>query len=227
MERSFPRQDRLWKTAQAGPARVGHAGLFDATAEAYVAQRTSGFRVPYKLVEDYLGFLEAEGALRSYRKNWMVAETLQRRWEDRRRRRWELDNQERIIRLSLNGILAVLPADERIDFAVDRWWAGPQASIGISFKAAFEEDDRRLSGLSLALYQIEAMLRRKGPIVIELLGLPLERQRERIIEARRMKAEQERVAGADLARTEALDRVRQLEGVRDKRFRHNHASPEI
>lgn len=183
---------------------------FNAEAEAFLARTIPGFRAPYRVVEDYLAQLEFQGILRSYRKTWMVHDDVQRRWEDKRRRRWELGNHERLIRGTLSAILGAVPPDERKAFSAERWWRTPHPDHGISFEEAFRQDDRRLTEISFILYQIEAMLLRHGKIVTDLFDLPVAAQSRRIIEARAHKAEEARLAAIAREERARADRTARL-----------------
>lgn len=190
--------------------RRGMPTYIDAETEAYLAQRISGFRAPYRVVDDYLTILRSHGILRSYRKTWSIHEDVQRRWADMRRRRWELDNHERLVRSTLSTILRALPTDDRKDFSVDQWWKARHAIHEISFEEAFAKDDRRLTELSHILYQIEAMLVRNGEIVTDLFGLPVAAQRQRIVESRAQEAEEKRLAGIRKQQRDRTNRVSRL-----------------
>ncbi len=190
--------------------RRGMPTYFDAETEAYLDQRLAGFRAPYRVVDDYLTMLRSQGILRSYRKTWMIHEDVQRRWEDMRRRRWELGNHERLVRNSLSAVLRALPANDRADFSVERWWRTPHAIYGISFEEAFAKDDRRLTELSHILYQIETMLLRNGEIVVDLFGLPVAAQRQRIMEMRAEQAEEKRLAEIRKQEQDRANRVSRL-----------------
>jgi hypothetical protein len=184
--------------------------FYDPEAEAFLRQQVPAFRPPYRVVEAYLELLVDEGILRQSRKNWAIADNVERRWDEARKRRWQLASYEDLNRNMLSRILSCLEVAERTGFSIDRWWAQPHPVIGISFEEAFASDDRRLPELSFVLSQLEAMFVRNGAIVDDLFDLPVAAARDRLIAARRAKAEEaERVAAAQ-ALSEANMRVASL-----------------
>src|SRR3546814_17025658 len=130
-------------------------------------------RVLFRSGEAFLFQLECDDVLRSSRKNWYFHEAIERQWEDRRSRRWELESHKNLIRGTLARILKAIPEEDREGFSIDDWWGTPHAGIAISFKDAFTQDDRRMTALSLVIYNIETMSFRGGKIVADLHGLPM------------------------------------------------------
>jgi len=190
--------------------RAGMPTYFNPEIEQQLQQQLPEFRSPYKTVEAFLFRLECDDVLRSSRKNWHIHEAIERRWEDRRRRRWELNSQENLIRGTLARILKAIPEEEQEGFSVDHWWRIPHPELAISFNDAFDQDDRRLTELSFVLYRIETMLFRGGKIVDDHFGLPLAAQCARIAEERERKAEAERRTEIEKQNRIRDDRVRRL-----------------
>jgi hypothetical protein len=184
--------------------------FYDEEAATFLRQQVPEFRPPYHVVEAYLELLVDEGILRQSRKNWAVADNVERRWDEARKRRWQLASYEDLNRNMLSRILSCLEAEERAGFCIDRWWAQPHPVIGISFEEAFASDDRRLPELSFVLSQLEAMFVRNGTIIDDLFDLPVAAARERLITARRAKAEEAERAAAAQTLSEANARVASL-----------------
>lgn len=190
--------------------RAGMPTYFTPEAEQQLLQQLPEFRSPYRTVEAFLFQLECDDVLRSSRKNWYIHEAIERQWEDRRRRRWELESHKNLIRGTLARILKAIPEEDREGFSIDEWWGTPHAGLAISFKDAFDQDDRRLTELSFVLYQIETMLVRGGKIVDDHFGLPLAAQCTRIAEERERKAEAERQAEIEKQNRIRDDRMKRL-----------------
>ncbi len=206
----FQTRDAFAVVKQGNMLRTNLPSYYESAEEQALMDRVPGFRSPYQLVEAYLHQLQEDGLLRRQSRGWAIPQQAQWQWEDHKRRKTERDSRERLLREALGAILRVVPPHEKAEFSVDAWWSQPHAILGRSIAAALADDDHRLSEVSSRVYSLEAMFVRNGKVVEDLCGLPVAAARTRLIEERRLKAEEERQAVDAALRKEQADRVTKL-----------------
>ncbi|GAA3840544.1 hypothetical protein GCM10022626_03710 [[Pseudomonas] carboxydohydrogena] len=169
------------------------------------------FRSPYRTVETYLDELVERGVLQKHRSyslsTNLVDDLLDLRTLDQRKASRRKSLSERI-----EKILASLPEHERGDLTVKSWMTLPQDG-GKSFDAVIEDDDEIFDDMIGPLRKIEAMMFRKGPSVLQALGLPIEHEQERQMEARRLEAEAKELEKAEALRVAAEKRGEKLQST--------------
>ncbi|KQW20716.1 hypothetical protein ASC80_10905 [Afipia sp. Root123D2] len=168
--------------------------------------RNDQFRSPYRAVEAYLDKLVERGILQKHRSYWLSKSVfdglLDLRASDQRKASRRTNLTGRIER-----ILASLPDQESGDLTADEWLKLPQDG-GLSFDAAIEADDGTFDEMVAPLHKIEAMMFRNGMSVLQALRLPIEREQERQVNARKLEAEAKGLAKAESLRL-AMDGRRQ------------------
>ena len=169
------------------------------------------FRSPYRAVECYLDELVERGILRkvhSYSLSTALADDLfDLRACDRRKASRRKNLSDRI-----EKILESLPEDERDGLTVDSWMMLPQVD-GRSFDAVIEANDESFDHMIACLGKIEAMMFRKGPPVVQTLGLPIEHEQERQMDARRLEAEARESEKAEMLKNAAEARGKALKSM--------------
>ena len=166
------------------------------------------FRSPYRAVETYLDELVERGILQKHRSyslsTNLVDELLDLRALDQRKASRRKNLSERV-----EKILESFPDHERGDLTAESWMMLPQNG-GKSFDAVIEDDDEIFDDMIAPLRKIEAMMFRKGPSVLRMLGLPIEHEQERQMEARRLEAEVKEQEKAEALRKAAEGRGKTL-----------------
>jgi len=169
------------------------------------------FRSPYRAVEAYLDHLVERGILQKHRSyslsTNLLDELLDLRAIDQRKTSRRKSLSERI-----EKILGCIPDRERGDLTAKSWMTLPQNG-GKSFDAVIEDDDEVFDDMIVPLRKIEAMMFRNGPSVFQTLGLPIEHEQERQMEARRLEAEAKELEKAEALRKAAEERGKTLASI--------------
>lgn len=168
--------------------------------------RNAQFMSPYRAIEAYLDELVSRGVLqkaKTYTLAMSVLETLldlRESIERKRQRRTALV--ERI-----EKILGALPDDETEAFSLNDWMAQVQED-GMSFSVAIEADDEMFDEMLIPIRKIEAMMFRKGAAVVETLGLPIELEQARQMDARLREADEKQAA--EKAKADQIEQAMRL-----------------
>lgn len=172
-------------------------------------EQNDQFRSPYRAVEAYLDELVERGVLQKYQSyslsTSLVDELLDLRVLDQRKASRRKSLSERV-----EKILESLPDHERDDLMAESWMMLPQDG-GRSFNTVIEDDDEIFDDMLAPLRKIEAMMFRKGPSVLQMLGLPIEHEQERQMDARRLEAEAKELEEAKSLKNAAESRGKALE----------------
>jgi hypothetical protein len=135
------------------------------------------FRSPYRVVEAYIDEFVERGVLQKHR-SYSLSTSLLDDLLDLRAIEQRKASRTKSLSECIEKILASLPDHERGDIAVKSWMTLPQDG-GRSFDAVIEADDKIFDDMIAPLRKIEAMMFRKGPPVLQTLGLPIEHEQER------------------------------------------------
>lgn len=169
------------------------------------------FRSPYRAVEAYLDELVERGVLQKYRSyslsTTLLDDLLDLRAIDQRKASRRKSLSERV-----EKVLASLPDHECGDLTVKSWMTLPQDG-GRSFDAVIEADDEIFDDMIAPLREIEAMMFRTGPSVLQTLSLPIEHEQKRQINARKLEAEAKELEKAKASRLAAEERGKTLASI--------------
>lgn len=170
--------------------------------EKALESKSIGFLSPYHAIEAFLDVLVERGLLQKARSYFLAPTIMEKisayRATDARKERTTKDTIERV-----DKILSVLPEAERGSLTAAEWLLISQ-EWGVSFQTAIQNDDNRLDPMLASLRAIEAMMLRKGVIVEEMLGLPLNAALSRQRLARKEEAD-----AREAARLEALNKAKE------------------
>lgn len=170
--------------------------------EKALERKSIGFLSPYHAIEAYLDVLVERGVLQKARSYFLAPNIMEKisafRAAGARKERTTKDVFERV-----DKILLALPEAERGNLTLAEWLLIPQ-ECGVSFQAAIQTDDNRLNPMLASLRAIEAMMLRKGAVVEEMLGLPLNAALGRQRLARKEEAD-----AREAARLEALNKAKE------------------
>lgn len=163
-------------------------------------------RVPSEAVALFLDDLVNAGFLRSEKEGeYSVTDEYADRLSERERQRREFERRSEDLRSRVSAVLMRLPASERSEFDLDRWFGVPLMEQGGDPTTLCRLGGEGYRGLDRALKRVE-LLSEGGPITGELLGLPLEgeiaraqeRERDKLLRA----AAQRRSSLAEAAQRE-------------------------
>jgi hypothetical protein len=124
--------------------------------------------------------------------------------DERRRQRTE------DIKLRAGIILDKLPVEDRAGFSLPEWFRTRQSAHETSIAAAIAADGDEVRTIMSAFTAIESMIMSRGRIVENTLGLPVEKERERLRELRRLEAEAREAEKLKLAEAERATRLNDL-----------------
>lgn len=195
-------------------SRLLHPGLsvfISPEDEAAIQRKEPDFRSPFAVISAYLELLEEADILYWDYSGWELSRSLVRHWMERRRQQSTCDERQSTVLDVAHRIAANIPKSELGAFTVDQWYRRPVPKFGISFEQAIATDNARFFGMRTALDQLESMIFHHGAVTDLLLGFPLEKEKSRIVELRRIENERQKCAARETARILADGRIKEIE----------------
>ena len=200
-----------WLTEQ----RAIQAGLMFAPSDddlAILRSEREDYRPPMEVVLEYMRALAKSGIVAEvggHKKVWAatnkLASIVERVREERQRRDFNLEFFDQEMEKIRPAVL-----QEKRYFDFDDWLHWKQDGFGVSFHDALHNGSKADSMLS-ALQEVARMVERRSQVADNLLMLPLQRTAKAIadeIEARRKKAEQDRLERERQAELERIEKAR-------------------
>lgn len=201
---SFSLNDCLKFLRDGGFIRPGFNAFIGEDTERLVRDEVPSFRTPFRVVLQYLDFLENQGLLVKDWRSWHVSSHISQDIKTSYRIDAERPERIRYVRELVVEILNFLAQNEASVFDFECWLDHQQSSIGCTARNAIGEGRAKYSSLLNSLRQIERMMREPSYIPSDRLHLPLEEECDRRQETKEFKK-------LEAERAKALNRIETLE----------------
>ena len=159
-----------------------------------LATAIAGYQSPYQVVETYLGRLAAGGLLTVLNKRFYPTDLARQRIGDHRAAQQAYVTRRQQVTATIESIISKLPQHEVGRFTIGAWLAAAQPGLGGSPDEALRSGEAGTYRLIGPLTAAEKMMFMNGPIIANLLGLPLEQECRRRAESRAEKARADALA---------------------------------